>query len=174
MGKQRTFEASEDPSDVAEMGFSQLSNFVTGLHEVVSSLCSSSVNEYPSRKPKRSQKMNKSVSFGDLEIRSYPVILGDNPFCHSGCPLQLDWTYVEQRAMAIDEYENARVPRRHHSILRTTWKERQEILSTTMPDLLTAEDRDDLAMASQRLTRCKLSVQNLFDLPEVRQETVQS
>lgn len=33
---------------------------------------------------------SKKVTFGDLTIIEFPIILGDNPAC-SGCPITIDW-----------------------------------------------------------------------------------
>jgi hypothetical protein len=33
---------------------------------------------------------SKQVTFGDLTIIEYPIILGDNPAC-TGCPITIDW-----------------------------------------------------------------------------------
>jgi hypothetical protein len=33
---------------------------------------------------------SKQVTFGDLTIQEYPIILGDNPAC-TGCPITIDW-----------------------------------------------------------------------------------
>jgi hypothetical protein len=38
----------------------------------------------------------KSVSFGKVRIRSYPLILGDNPSCSGGLPVTLDWERIGQ------------------------------------------------------------------------------
>ena len=32
----------------------------------------------------------KQVTFGDLTITEYPIILGDNPACH-GAPITIGW-----------------------------------------------------------------------------------
>ena len=33
----------------------------------------------------------KQVTFGDLTIREFPIIMGDNPAC-TGCPITMDWS----------------------------------------------------------------------------------
>ena len=76
--------------------------------------------------PKSQHK--KSVSFADLDIRSYSVTIGDHPCCTSGCPLTLDWDYQESDHMSIDQYEATRTPRRQMSDLRTTSEHRLQIL----------------------------------------------
>jgi hypothetical protein len=39
---------------------------------------------------------SKSVSFGKVRVRSYPLILGDNPSCSGGLPVTLDWESIGQ------------------------------------------------------------------------------
>jgi len=46
-----------------------------------------------SMKSTGSNKMRRNVSFGSLEIRSYPVTLGDAPTTN-GPPVQLDWVRI--------------------------------------------------------------------------------
>ena len=52
----------------------------------------------------------KSVHFSDLEIRTYPVTLGDNPSVSSGPPLTLDWNYTTTHTFAVETYESQRPP----------------------------------------------------------------
>mmetsp|Transcript_19775 Transcript_19775/g.24939 ORF Transcript_19775/g.24939 Transcript_19775/m.24939 type:complete len:145 (+) Transcript_19775:193-627(+) len=55
------------------------------------------------QKPSRSPK----VAFSYVEVRSFPIILGDNPACSgSGPPLEIDWNPVGSRKVQIDEYEH--------------------------------------------------------------------
>ena len=73
----------------------------------------------------------KSVCFGELVIRTHPVVLGEHPLCKSGCPLELGWVHDEETIISVDEHESRRGPRIPASELRTTRKERLEILSKT-------------------------------------------
>jgi len=57
--------------------------------------------------------------FGDVEIREFPSILGDNPFCE-GAPLQLAWKPIHKQIMQLDLYEYAKhrvqnATQRHHT-----------------------------------------------------------
>lgn len=48
--------------------------------------------------------VNKStVSFTDVEVRHYKLIVGDNPFVE--VPLSLDWDYDESQLVSVDEFE---------------------------------------------------------------------
>lgn len=51
--------------------------------------------------------LEKSVTFGDIEIRDYPIILGDNPAC-TGCPISIDWKSTSQQTRNMELYEYTR------------------------------------------------------------------
>lgn len=54
------------------------------------------------------------VSFDQVEIREYPVILGNNPASHYGPSIELGWEYniPEATPMPVDKYERTRQPQR--------------------------------------------------------------
>jgi hypothetical protein len=52
------------------------------------------------------------VSFETVEIRRYPMILGDNPSCRYGCPVSLGWEYEEIPTISVDDYEDYRMKQR--------------------------------------------------------------
>jgi len=51
---------------------------------------------------------NLSVSFADVEVRSYPIILGDNPAVSAGPPITIDWYPSHLAACSVDDYEKTR------------------------------------------------------------------
>lgn len=55
------------------------------------------------------------VSFSKVEIREYPIIIGDNPSVSNGAPLTIAWEPQDQVSAALDEYENNRPPRRAYT-----------------------------------------------------------
>lgn len=59
-------------------------------------------------------QMQRTTSFGTLEIREYPITLGDNPGGGKGPPVSLDWKHNEKRTkvIALEVYEDLRGPRR--------------------------------------------------------------
>lgn len=47
-----------------------------------------------------------TVRFDMVEIRCYPIILGDNPSVSCGPPLSIDWHPINTFTFQIDDYEN--------------------------------------------------------------------
>lgn len=58
------------------------------------------------RKHHRKTGSSSSVTFSTIEIRSFPMILGDNPACDpKGPPLSIDWDPINTRTLSVDRYE---------------------------------------------------------------------
>jgi hypothetical protein len=49
--------------------------------------------------------MPKRVSFGDITIREFPMILGDNPSCSNGAPVTIDWFPQNVHTRNLDLFE---------------------------------------------------------------------
>lgn len=73
----------------------------------------------------------KKVRFSAVTIRDYDMTLGDNPFCSSGAPVSIDWTYQRENKIPLEAYEQHHPPRRHDSALIMPHKVRQELLVET-------------------------------------------
>lgn len=52
------------------------------------------------------QKSKKSVSFGKVDIHYHEMVLGDNPYCHDGAPVEIDWKRFDHESKDIDEFES--------------------------------------------------------------------
>ena len=71
----------------------------------------------------------KVVGFASVQVKTYPVILGDNPAVSSGPPVTLDWEAETSSSSSIDEWEMARCIDRRRSreeirvppCVRTEW-----------------------------------------------------
>lgn len=58
------------------------------------------------------QIANQGVTFKEITIRDYPMIVGDNPSVSSGPPLALDWEFFNETTLSVDVYEESKpVPR---------------------------------------------------------------
>mmetsp|Transcript_40275 Transcript_40275/g.59191 ORF Transcript_40275/g.59191 Transcript_40275/m.59191 type:complete len:183 (+) Transcript_40275:37-585(+) len=69
-----------------------------------------------------------SVRFSSLEIREYPVRLGDNPACTNGPALTLGWCFQQALFMSVDKYEELRPPRRFNNEIRIPCRLREDML----------------------------------------------
>jgi hypothetical protein len=92
---------------------------------------SSNCSLHESRSSLTESRRSKSVSFGDLVIRSHEVVLGDHPYCVSGCPLELGWNHDDDQIVSLEDFESQRGPHKPPSEFRTTRHERQMILAKT-------------------------------------------
>lgn len=70
----------------------------------------------------------REVSFHTIHIRYHPMILGDNPACSFGAPVQLDWECIEEEKHDLDVYEVERRPRRRLRHLVLSYYRRKDIL----------------------------------------------
>jgi hypothetical protein len=76
--------------------------------------------------------LRKSVSFGDLEVRKFPIILGDHPDATTGPPVTIGWEVMSSFKIPIDEFETNRLGhRRPHNRLRMHPKTRMQMLERT-------------------------------------------
>jgi hypothetical protein len=89
---------------------------------------------------------SKSVQFSALQIRSFPMILGDHPCCMTGLPVSLDWDHTKEEVVPIEEYESNREARSSRSSLRMDQSTRSEILGQI-------SDQNDLKRAERKLFR---------------------
>lgn len=57
-----------------------------------------------------SSENNKGVCFGTVEVRKFPITIGDTPSCSSGLPHTIEWDHLkdETEKFHIDQYERDR------------------------------------------------------------------
>jgi hypothetical protein len=90
----------------------------------------------------RQQKKQKRVTFSTVQIRHYPIILCDHPFCSAGPPVGLGWEYEVMPEMDLKRYDRLRKGER-----RTNMK--QLILSPTQRNELM--DRIGVSLNDRRV-----------------------
>ena len=73
-------------------------------------------------------KDNLSVSFRNITIREYPMIIGDNPSVSSGPPLTVAWDFDELGTIPLNDYEHHRPIRRSAEQMTIPKMERLKIL----------------------------------------------
>jgi hypothetical protein len=87
----------------------------------------------------------RRVTFSEVQIRRYPMILGDNPACRIGAPVSIGWDYEALPSLSLNDYEAFRQthPRRKRlNQLILSYYRRLEILQrlgTTVAELKDAE-----------------------------------
>jgi hypothetical protein len=74
-----------------------------------------------SAKAKATMKKRK-VSFSQVQVRMYPITLGDNPGGFEGPPLQLSWDYFTLGKSSVEEFERHRVrPKYQRRSMHALW-----------------------------------------------------
>ena len=68
------------------------------------------------------------VTYGDITIREYSMIPGDNPSVSRGVPLSLDWQHFWEGTFLVDTYESVKTEPRHHLEMRVPAEVRAKIL----------------------------------------------
>jgi hypothetical protein len=54
----------------------------------------------------------RSVNFSTIEVRTYPIILGDNPSVSSGPPFTIDWKHQDAEEIDLSDYEKLKPEKR--------------------------------------------------------------
>lgn len=72
-----------------------------------------------------------NVSFDSVNIREYPVTLGDNPGVSAGPSLTIDWKPQSEVEIPLDEYETNRPPRRDYMEMSIPKDVRMEMLQNS-------------------------------------------
>ena len=76
----------------------------------------------------KERRRSSTISFNEVEVRSYPITAGDHPCVSSGPPLTLQWDAVDQRKIDLDDYESTRPQYRSREQMYMPAKVRVEAL----------------------------------------------
>lgn len=79
------------------------------------------------------------VRFGEAQVRVYPQVLGEHPYCSVGCPLELGWDYQSEPSLTVDDYETHHRCSNSQSLgglhhLKLSPEQRREILQDKFSD----------------------------------------
>mmetsp|Transcript_11814 Transcript_11814/g.14731 ORF Transcript_11814/g.14731 Transcript_11814/m.14731 type:complete len:301 (+) Transcript_11814:140-1042(+) len=77
---------------------------------------------------KEAKRNSKSVSFKNVHIREYDIILGDHPCCSCGPALSLGWDHSDTKIVEIGHFERTHSPRRSRRQLKMGSQLREKIL----------------------------------------------
>jgi hypothetical protein len=145
----------EHSHDAIESEIKLVKHKETALQSIMKKDEKSSESEYPvtgcSKSSSKEEEINfntesKSVHFSALQIRTFPMILGDHPCCKTGLPVSLDWDHTKEEIVPIEEYESSRQARSCRSSLRMDQSTRREILGQV-------SDHNDLKRAERKMFR---------------------
>lgn len=67
--------------------------------------------------------LSLSVSFSTIEVREFPVVIGDNPSCAMGPPLSIDWEPDCELSIPMNEFEDYRNGQGYDCCRRRTGEE---------------------------------------------------
>jgi DNA-binding transcriptional MerR regulator len=87
------------------------------------------------------------VQFNTIEIIKLHIVLGDNPSCKDGPPIQASWDAFERIHMDLDDFESIRTRTRHSHCHILSSQERVRILRRS------GFEYDAIEMAATATTR---------------------
>jgi hypothetical protein len=94
----------------------------------------------------------KAVSFGEVTVREYEIIIGDHPNCRSGFPVSLGWDFTDRCDVSVDHFEECRCDqRRSKADLYKTPNDRRTMLQD-------GYSATELKQAERRLARYRAQV----------------
>ena len=109
----------------------------------------------PSRHSCEITESKRRITFQEVTVREYDMVLGDHPNCSYGPPISLGWDYLEYEPMNVNEYEFHHSRRRNLRQLMLNFYRRQEILlkDHTEDELKSATKEKDRVMLNRNITR---------------------
>ncbi|KAL7497117.1 hypothetical protein ACHAWT_006634 [Skeletonema menzelii] len=109
----------------------------------------------PSRHSCEITESKRHISFHEVTVREYDMVLGDHPNCSYGPPISLGWHYLEYEPMNVNEYEFHHSRRRNLRQLCLNYYRRQEILlkDHTEDELRRATKEKDRVMFTRKMTK---------------------
>jgi len=109
------------------------------------------------------------VSFGQVTVRDYDMILGDHPSCTYGPPVTIDWDYLEYEPLAVNEYEIHHARRRPLRSMMLNYYKRKDILTQagySSESIKAATRKTEKVKRQRAITRQFLPVSKAEDMIE--------
>jgi hypothetical protein len=110
-----------------------------------------------------------SLKFSQIDIREYPICIGDNPGGSSGTPLSIEWKHVSEVKIGVEEYESSRPAPRDHGSLWMKASIRDDILKRigySIKDIRTGTKPVNIERARRKSTVTTLGLGRLHELQE--------
>lgn len=119
----------------------------------------------PSRHSCDITESKRHISFHQIIVRDYDMILGDHPNCSYGPPVTLGWHYLEYEPLDLNEYEYHHSRRRPLKKLLLNYYRRRDMLLTenTVDELKKATKEKDRVKMHRSLTRAFLPLLKVED-----------
>jgi len=141
-----------------------------GQRPTLSRPCASILHnvDCPSRHSCEITESKRHISFHQIIVRDYDMILGDHPNCSFGPPVTLGWHYLEYEPLDLNEYEYHHSRRRPIRKLTLNYYRRRDMLLTenTMDELKKATKEKDRLMMRRTITRTLLPYWKVEDALE--------
>jgi hypothetical protein len=99
----------------------------------------------------------KRVQFEHVNVRYYSQVLGNNPACRDGAPIELSWNYFDEQRLPLDDFDARH--RRHRTDFKLTALQRSYRLASlgyTRQQVMEAQRHVQHVQRQRRATRAKL------------------
>jgi len=122
----------------------------------------------PSRHSCELTESKRRISFHQVTVRDYDMVLGDHPNCSYGPPVALGWHYTEYEPLDLNEYEFHHSRRRPLRQLMLNYFRRVKILEgeNSEDEIKKATKEANRAMMQRTITRHLLCCWRIFDAVE--------
>ena len=110
-----------------------------------------------------------SVHFSSVQIREYPVLMGDNPGGVTGPPLTIDWEHQSENDFPIDSYEKDHPHRRSGNEMQIPSFVRATMLKDagySRSEIALLQKPVNIARSQRKRTNATMSLDNLMFMTE--------
>lgn len=121
---------------------------------------------FPPPQDEPSKPIKRNVSFSNISMRNYPLVLGDNPSVSYGPPTTLAWDFEETHEIELEAYEKHRPPRRKPREMLLNYYQRKEILTNSGHSEQEIKDAKRQAEKAKRQRNATKSLMPLMKLED--------